>query len=810
MPEADYLFSMRPAYPWSLPYVGLPALAVVAALIVGITLWTYFRHPAATRRRILIVLGLRLAALVLALVTALRPSVGVQEDPRVPSTLVIGVDLSESMTVKDEFDGRTRIGAVRKILEKCAPTLETLKTEQNVNVVLYGFGSAEFSEPNAAYTDDAPAAFKRSDYGTYLARTADRWTGERTLRAHVIIGDGADNGTANNPESESARWRSIAPLQTFSVGKSTTRPDSKDVAITAIIADPSPVPIKNAVTLKVSLNSFGFLGAKVPVKITFDDVQVAMENVTLVKETGNVLTVTLKAPEKPGEVRVKAEVPLEAVAGDANPSNNVMETYLTVTKEGLRVLLIDRDRFEHTLIREALRAEKRFDITDVVRQRDDPPSVEEIQAFDFASRAYDAIVIGNVSAKQLQAVDPKLPEKLRDLVRKGAGLIMIGGDASFAGTNEREFDTGWRGTALEDILPVSLTQFPNVPVSLFQGEDRRFQTVPTSVGLQYLMKVGPTEAQSGELWDRLNASTATNPPSKLTAIARLGEPKRGAVIYAVASDSREAVKAGERVDKLKPPHLLVGWETDTGGKGRVLAFAGYDTYLWKSFGRRAKPPTREGIEVHAQFWRRVMLWLARQDDADGAAYARPDYRRLPVRGKQGVVVGLRTPEGADAKDATFEVKIVAPGQKLEEAATRPVTIDETGKRRVAYDPTLPGEYMVMVKASGKDAAGKEVKGEASARFLAYPEATDEMLRIAADTEFLDRISRAGGGQPRQLSDLPQYFSELKSQPMLSAKKPRYYPDWRRNHSQGFLPGWVVAFVLVLATEWGLRRLWGLA
>ena len=40
-------------------------------------------------------------------------------------------------------------------------------------------------------------------------------------------------------------------------------------------------------------------------------------------------------------------------------------------------------------------------------------------------------------------------------------------------------------------------------------------------------------------------------------------------------------------------------------------------------------------------------------------------------------------------------------------------------------------------------------------------------------------------------------------------KPKYYPDWRRNHSKGFLTIWFVLFVALVGTEWGLRRLWGL-
>ncbi|HXD88901.1 MAG TPA: hypothetical protein VN641_20595, partial [Urbifossiella sp.] len=138
MSDTELFFSMRPAYPWSLYPIGLPALAIIAILLVLFTLWTYFHHPQATRKRVLTILALRLAALIVALLTAIRPSVGFQEEPKIPSTLLIGIDMSESMTVKDEVNSQARTDAVRRVLDKCQPTLDELANDQNVNVKIYG------------------------------------------------------------------------------------------------------------------------------------------------------------------------------------------------------------------------------------------------------------------------------------------------------------------------------------------------------------------------------------------------------------------------------------------------------------------------------------------------------------------------------------------------------------------------------------------------------------------------------------------------------------------------------------------------
>jgi len=106
--------------------------------------------------------------------------------------------------------------------------------------------------------------------------------------------------------------------------------------------------------------------------------------------------------------------------------------------------------------------------------------------------------------------------------------------------------------------------------------------------------------------------------------------------------------------------------------------------------------------------------------------------------------------------------------------------------------------------------GKPQKYRGTARFIAFPDISDEMLRVGAAPDFMEKLAAASGGKALRLEDLPDFLKELKGQTLESWKpKPRYVPDWRRNHSHGFLPGWLVVFVTLLGLEWGLRRLWGM-
>ena len=263
MTDTSLFFSTRPAYPWSIYPIGLPALLIVAILLVLFTLWTYLGHPQATRRRVITVMVLRLCALAVTLLTAVRPSVGFQEEPKIPSVLLIGIDMSESMTVKDEVNGQARIDAVRRILDRCQPTLDDLANDHNVNVKIYGFSTADFSADTSLYDPKAPADGKRSDYGTYLNKMFEKWQGERFIRGHLIVGDGADNGAAFAAVGEAGRWGKRSwPITTFTVGQQDTTGSARDLQVASVMCDPSPVPIKNDFTVVARVNAYGYQGTR--------------------------------------------------------------------------------------------------------------------------------------------------------------------------------------------------------------------------------------------------------------------------------------------------------------------------------------------------------------------------------------------------------------------------------------------------------------------------------------------------------------------------------------------------------------------
>jgi uncharacterized membrane protein len=779
----------RPFTEYDVPgYVGLIA---VAAFLVFLTIWTYTGSAASTPRRIGTLIALRLGALLLAVLLALRPAAAITEIPKLPSTLLIVIDASESMSVKDEANF-TRWEAVQKALEKCGPILDQMREDQQTTIYLYHF-SRDFDPDRDTLNEDVKPEGKRTDFGTMLSKLYDRHQGERLLRGLVIVSDGADNGTAKPALPEASRWRGIGcPVYTFVVGGPTAS-DQKDISFTSINPDPSPVPIKSELRVKAKLNAPGFEGVKVKIRLRINDAEApsATGDFVLDKTTDNEIELTVKAPDQPGEIKLTLEL-VDPPQNQVTTLNDRIDTYLTVTREGVRVLVIGKDGWELRGIRRALATDKRFDYVEVVRTSEARGSPEEEKQFDFGSQRYDAIVIGDVSPKMLTSVRPQILYEIRDLVReKGVGLLMTGGAYSLGGTPGIPGADGWAKTPIAEILPVKLPTDPPDPVK------DPTSMVPTESGLQhYLLRLNPDSKKNQAAWDLLNTGY-----TRLQGYSPLGEPQRRAEVLACVN--------GKNPMTDKP--LLV--RMDVGQNGRVLAFGASDTWLWTL--PSSDPNDRLAtINLHARFWKQMVLWLAHQDEIEGNVYVRPEFRRLVANGRQTIRMGVRDKRGDEVPESDLRYQIVAPGEPVDKNKAKRADRDPKGGGRASFESKVPGEYRVVAWGEGTDAGGEKITGDATARYVVYPDISDEMLRPAANPEFLLALENTANGTAldiaRRADRLPAFLEEMKAHPpTVSQPKAKPYPDWRRDKQKWFLPAVLVLFVAVLGLEWGLRRAWGM-
>lgn len=767
---------------------GYVFLFVAGLALIGLTVWTYLGSAGSTPRRVGILITLRLTALLLAVLLALRPSAAITEIPKLPSTLIVVVDSSESMTVKDEAN-YTRWDFVRKELERCGPLFDQLRDEQQVTIYLYHFHK-DFDPQRDTYSDDVKPEGKRTDFGTMLSKLYDRHQGEKLVRGVVILSDGADNGTAKPALPEAARFRGIAcPVYCFAVGTTAARSDQKDIGFTSINPDPSPAAIKSEIKVKAKLNAQGFEGAKIKVRLSIDGEVKALQDFALPKNTDNEIEIVTKAPDKPGEVKVRLEL-VDAPENQVTKLNDAIETYLTITKEGVRVLVIGKDGWELKFIRRALASDKRFDYVEAIRASELAGSVDDARRFDIKEQRYDVIILGDVSPKMLTAVRPTILNEIKELVtEKGLGLMMTGGAYSLGGNDGILGAEGWNKTPIADILPVVLPDQPPVPIV------EPITMRPTEFGLQhYLLKLAAGKKENDLAWDLLNS-----PDTQLQGYTPMGKRKQNAIDLARVNDP------------LNGPPILAGIEL--GKDGRVLAFAASDTYFWT----RPLPDAtkRKGaFDLHTRFWKQMVLWLAHQDVVDGNVFVRPEYRRLVSGGQQKITMGLRDKRGDDIANADLRYQIIGAGEVADAKRAKKADRDAKGNGTVSFETKIPGEYRVVVWGEGKDVNNEAVNGDATARYVVYPDISDEMLRPAADPDFLLAIENTANGTAldsvRRADQLPGFIKEMiANPPKVASPKAKPYPDWRRDKQKFFLPLVLVIFVAILGFEWGLRRAWGM-
>jgi uncharacterized membrane protein len=717
-------------------------------------------------------LALRLAALIVACLVVLRPSIAFQDDLHPPSTLLLVADASESMTIQDQHDNQSRWEYMRRLLRDCGPVLQQLRDDHQLTVVPYRF-AGDVGELNL----DGKADGKRTDFGELLHALYERHASDRNLRGLLILSDGADNGTRYPALALASKWRSLpCPIQTFAFGQTTTSSKQRDISLTSIVCDPSPVAIKGKLTVRALVDAPGFENAPVRLHLLLNDDKAheVAQDAVLTRTNGNEVQISCDAPADPGELKVTLRI--DPLPGEVSAANNEISTYVTVTKEGISVLYVEgKVRFwEPKYIRYALTQDPNIRLYEAVRLTD-TLGPGESDLFNFARQHYDVIILGDITARRLSGGNPQvLTEMYQQVFDKGTGLLMIGGYDSFGNSD-------WDNTEIAKLLPVRLDASGQI--------DDQVQIVPTEKGLRhYVMRLADKQVDNQAIWGSLQ---------KLDGMTRLGTPKPDAFVLA-QSDKGDPVLVGQMA----------------AGNGRTLAFAGDTTWRWCR--------TLEGLRMNARFWQQVVLWLAKRDEADGNVVVLPDARRLPVGGKLGFSVKLRGKGGVKVpdKDAHFDVTVTEPNQ----AETKVPTASENGDERGTFWKTdAPGEYLLTVRGWGTDTDGKPLDNlaPAKARFMIYQDDA-EMARQAADHDFLGKLATAGGGKLHPAEELKGFLKELATVgPPQAQSKVKLWPDWKRTPpsrtvrdqgaalvGSGILACFLL-FVSLLCLEWFLRRYWGL-
>jgi hypothetical protein len=340
---------------------------------------------------------------------------------------------------------------------------------------------------------------------------------------------------------------------------------------------------------------------------------------------------------------------------------------------------------------------------------------------------------------------------LAEAVRKGAGLMMLGGRNSFG-------SGGWAQTELADILPVEIH-----PADGQLEPESGIKFVPSATGLSnYVLQIGASRTETAKLWEMMPPILGAN---------RFGELKKGAEVLAQSGGP-------------SPEPLMV--LMDGPGAGRVIAYGG-DTWVWA----RA---SEEGRTGHRKFWRQVIFWLShKENQGDNQVKLNLSSRRISVGQKVELTVTARDSKGTALTGLNYETKVEREGLSPAPEAVEPL-YTQGDEARGSYAATgQPGDYKVTVVAS-KD--GKEV-GRDSARFLVYQD-DRELENPSADLLLARQIAQITGGEAVAHEGLAKYLKGIDQSAYteyLSPKEHRIWDNW---------PFFLI-FVALLSLEWWMRK-----
>lgn len=738
----------------------LGVVIIFAAL--ALTVLFYFQsRRSAPRSHLAFLTGLRVFAVLLVAVLALKPLLTTRVEKERSGERLILIDKSESMAVNDYPNLPNRFESVLAALDVSSTAMKTLG--KRFRLEAHSFDSGPRGEtPLADIASLAPDG-KSTDIVAALDAAAMRLEGKRAAGI-ILFSDGVETDT------DAGGYSGGVPVTTVGVGsRLSAEGNFKDVILSAVEVLPSGEPVvakDNLAQIAAYVEGLGFGGLVTPVRLLDSAGTVlAQENLALDTARGDQRVVLSFTPSRKGNFKFTVDIPRQSE--EIISENNTRNLNITVADPQIRVLYVEGTlRWEYRYLKRILERDPNVRLLTLVRLSErtfyQQGNVTDIELTGFPSdletlKRFNVIIIGDLPASALSRGDMA---NIDETVRAGAGLLMLGGYNSFS-------EGGYAGTPVAGALPVVVAETP-------AGQDRN-EFVPQLTDLGELSPIfsGITEYFSGP------ARVAAREAPALLGQTIIGSPKPGASV--LVSNPLRSDAAGDL------PVLVV----QDFGAGRTAAFAVDTTWQWYTAMKGM------GLESpYVRFWGQFVRWLARQEAEeetgepgvtvwiDKAFYGLGDDVRVTaeVRGADG----LLTDKAAATAVLTGPEEITVPmGQ---EAGTK-------GRYRATLAPSLAGDYSVSVAATEN---GSEL-GSGLAAFEVGIENV-ELRRIDLDEDYLRSIASESGGQYIPLVEFPAYVAALRGEN--EAESTVVILNLRRK--QVLYPLFII-FVALVTVEWIWRK-----
>lgn len=752
-------------------------IVLLILFAIGIVGLAYCRETRHLRRPMpIVLLSLRVVASLLLLL--MLSGLGLQLTRTGLPTLIVMVDTSASMDLRDAYsaeqrqalrphltaaDKVSRLELVQSVLTEPQNGLLAALAER-YRIALYEFREtaiplAQPSTPprNASGEEDpvtgltnAVRQFQADGLATRPRQSIEKvfedFRGSRPA-AMVVWTDGV--ATESNEDrlsriAEAARRREI-PLFPIGTGRGAAE---RDLAILDVAVDRIAF-VDDPLAFRARVQTTGGLGGRgqVILRRSNDDRALVTEEMALPEGDGVESIELVYVPREAGEQEFTIEViPL---SGEADVGNNSTVVSVSVRDDPLRVLLVERTpRWEFRHLKAELERDQTLDVdtylhsADLEYAREDRTALPRLPRDDEALDGYDVVIWGDLDPDQ---VSNEFMARLRTHVAEdGGGVLFIAGP--------RHLPSSYLSTPFLELFPVELAADGTIPVT-FDGGARVMRTVEGRVDpLTGASGAGPTR-----LWQ--------DPPPVYSCVT-VERSKAGAQTLVEARGDRSAVR--------RP--LIVRQRF---GAGQVVMHLTDELWRWRSVDEGA---------AYRQYWRQAIRQLGKGKRAGAIARVELVTDRASYPPGAPVVLRVRSSDEMlwSGRDE-LPVLISGPSNSSE------TVVLKRGKDgfEATFHPKRTGPYAAHLSFP-------EDPGTSLSASWQVIEMDREREVTQIDRQDLIRAAESSGGAYFDVWNAGSVIGELPRGETSSLTRSETLPLWNRWELIGL-------FCAVLFTEWVLRK-----
>jgi uncharacterized membrane protein len=765
------------------PHLGL--LLPGGALLLLLFWWSYRRAKGRPATLLQVVLtALRLAAITVAVICLLDPQWVAIIKHEQKSRVAVLLDTSRSMTIQDLPGGRLKV-AKEWIAGKVLPSAPP-------GVVLSTYGFDQSLVPLGPL-DSASA----TGTVTALSETLERLLtlpAVDPLTGVILVSDGIDT-TSKMPEQVAKLYRRRGvPIHTVAAG---TTNEMRDVIIENVHVKRA-VPNEAPTRVALAIRSPGYNGQTVSIQIRGQKQILAAKELKLNGRTQSIeLDVTPR--QKGFQVYEAIIVP---VAGEWLASNNRRTFGLEVVDPTIRVIYMEGTPQqpsspvpEWKYLKDALESDPGIKVKTLYRQVGgngqflntvdvDPENGQKIYPVEHPTKGfpktmedlleYDVIIHSDI--KKDSFTTGQLDNIARLVYEHGGGFLMIGGNSAFG-------KGGYHRTILDKIIPVAMERENDSQATTVKMQ------VPRAMFTHPIINIGATPEETEAIW--------TTKFPRFHGYNRVDHAKPGAIVL------------GENPGYRNESGLGVLLAVQEIGKGRSMAFTSDTTRSWgRDFETLWGEPIRKGSSVseencdsryYRQFWVNAIRWLAtgKLERTNSPVTLELAQSYCSPGESVAAVVKVRDAELNEISNAQVSLLLSSEGRT--NTAVRARYDSATRSYLAEVRGGTNGTFLVsaIVERSGKKLGDD--------RQLIVCEGTDlEMQDVRARPDFMASLAKQTKGETFTLGDQggasPNYVFAQAPPPTIEYRRTSFWDK----------PGWMALILGLLASEWALRRIRGLA